>query len=203
MSFEVQRERVVQELCHHYAHDRLTTDELDARLAAVYQAANEAELNALLSGLPAVVPPTATGTSPVAARPRAVAPARSRLLSIFGSLKKRGEWEPAPHSRLVAVFAEVELDFRHALFGPGTTTVDVSATFADVKILVPPGLHVHCDGNAVLGEFSAKTFGQPPHASGAPSLVITGLSVFSEVKVTMRLPDDEELDALTKSKKRR
>src|ERR671933_2768705 len=47
-----QRERAIELLSIHFAHDRLTMDELDRRLERAYAATSVAELEALTADLP-------------------------------------------------------------------------------------------------------------------------------------------------------
>jgi hypothetical protein len=132
----------------------------------------------------------------------AVAPElEQRVLAVFGTVKKRGEWEPAAMTTSIAVFAEMELDFRAARLGPGVTTVDISCVFAEVRVIVPPGLRVECDGSAILGEFSEKTFGGLDPGVEAPTLRIVGHAVFGSVKVSMRLPSESAMQALKRERR--
>jgi hypothetical protein len=206
MSLELEREQVVQALCRHYAQDALTTEELESRLEAAYRARDVNELHALTHGLPALTAPASGPTSAVASRRGAEAfasRAQERVLSVFGDVKKRGDWEVARHLRAITVLGALELDFREARILAGVTTIDVSATLAEVRIIVPPGLRVECDGNAILGEFKQKVppvdFGDPD----VPVLRITGLSVLAEVSVVMRLPDESAMDAFRRERLKR
>lgn len=194
MSLEQEREHAVQMLCRQFAHDNLTTAELESRLEAVYKASTLSQLQALTAGLP----PVALGTDerPHAVSATATEAAQRRLLSVFGSLKKGGDWEPSPRTRVISVFSDCELDFRDARIAPGVTTIDVSAVFASVRVIVPPGVSIECDGSAFMGSFEDKARMGPPPAGDAPILRITGISVFSEVKVVMRMPDESALGAL-------
>ena len=189
MSLELEREQTVQMLCQHFAHDQLTTQELERRLESVYRASSAEELRALVAGLPALRV-RALGEQPAGVARRDPTPANARrLLSIFGSVKKRGEWEPAEHTDAVALFGEMVLDFREARIPAGLTTIAVSAVFSHVRIIVPPGLHVECDGSAVLGEFTDRLFLTETTEPGASTLRITGMAVFGQVEVKMRLPE--------------
>ena len=185
MSLEQERERTVQLLCRQFAHDNLTTPELESRLEAAYKASTLPELQALTAGLPSVA--LTTDDSPRDASVTARDASQRRLLSVFGTLKKRGDWEPSPQTRVIAVFSDCEVDLRAARIAPGVTTLDVSAVFAAVRIIVPPGVSVECDGSAFMGSFEDKTEGAPA-GRGAPVLRVAGTSVFSEVKVVVRMP---------------
>jgi hypothetical protein len=199
MSLELDRENTVQLLCRHYAQDRLTTEELDARLDAVYRAQNEGELRALLAGLDAVAMPVPLERTAVA-EPESKAPDR-RILAVFAEVKKRGDWELRPQTRAVVVFGSLELDLREARIAARVTTLDVSATFAEVKIIVPPGIRVECDGSAILGEFTEAVIAGP--ASGDVATVrVVGMAVLSSVSVHMRFPGETAKEAKRREKGR-
>lgn len=199
MSFELEREEVIQQLCSDFANDRLTTPELDARLEAAYRATTSDELRALLpAAAAAVVPANAAGPrTAVGARHAAEHALRKplRLAATFASVKKQGDWEPAPLTHASATFGEVVLDFRDARIGPGVTVVHASATLGSVEIVVPPGLHIECDGSATFGEFTEHVSMSAPPEAEAPTLRITGEALFGEVKVVMRLPGETSSEA--------
>jgi hypothetical protein len=198
MSIELERENTVQLLCRHYAQDRLTTEELDARLDAVYRAQSEGELNALLDGLDAVA--VAAPLERAAVAPENRTPNR-RILSVFAEVRKRGDWELRPETRAVVVFGTLELDLRDARIARGTTTLDISATFAEVKIIVPPGIRVECDGSAILGEFTEAVIAGPAGGDVATVRVV-GMAVLSSVSVQMRLPGETAKEAKRREKSR-
>src|SRR3974390_2367413 len=53
---ELDREHVIQALCAHFAHDHLSSQELELRFEHAYRAATSTELRALVAGLPALSP---------------------------------------------------------------------------------------------------------------------------------------------------
>lgn len=201
MNLEVEREHVVQLLCQRYAQDALTTEELEARLEAAYRAKDLSELQALTRTLPVA----AAGAPAIATQRQGHAPAaaQQRILSVMADVRKRGEWEPARNIRAVAVLAALELDFREARILEGVTTLDVSATLAEVRIIVPPGVHVQCDGSAILGEFQQKLDGDLPDGPDVATLRISGLAVLAEVSVVMRMPGESGMSALRRKFLRR
>jgi hypothetical protein len=189
MTFEEEREATIQQLCRHFANDLLTTQELDARLEAAYRAASAEELRALTANLPVPAPQAPDpGAFP---EPVPSAHRKGRVTSVFASVHKRGDWEPPEHLRATSIFGELKLDFREARIRPGVTHVHVFAKFGTVNIIVPPGVFVDCDGSAFFGEFSERIELMPAAGADAPTLRITGMAIFGEVKVETRLPDDE------------
>jgi cell wall-active antibiotic response 4TMS protein YvqF len=77
----------------------------------------------------------------------------------FSATTRRGEWVPPEELRVRACFGAVQLDFRHALFAPGVTTLDTLALFGAVEILVPPDLEVELAASAVLGSVEQRDHG--------------------------------------------
>jgi hypothetical protein len=205
MSLDIEREEVIQLLCREFANDRLTTQELDTRLEAAYRATTADELRALVTVLPALVP----GDHAMQEAGQSLHPALQddraplRLRSMFATVRKQGDWEPPPVTHASATFGEVIIDFREARIRPGITVVHASATFAAIEIIVPPGLHIECDGSATFGEFSERVSMSAPPGLDAPTLRITGEALFAEVKVVMRLPGESAAEAKRREKRRR
>ena len=198
-SLELDRERAIQTLCAHYANDHLTTQELEARFELANKAASSVELQALFATLP-LLPPTVT-----APRGAGIAPmfnvavmgevqAERRILAVMSEIKKAGEWIPARRNVVRAVMGTVELDMREALFSPGETEIDITAIIAEVKIIVPPGLTVVCDGTAIMGEFK-ELHAMGESDPGAPVLRIRGMAFMGSVSVKTRLPGESALAA--------
>src|SRR5687767_10527045 len=84
---EQTRERVIEALSEHFAHDHLSLDELETRMARVYSATTAAEIDALVSDLPALavgapVPITGDADAPV---PKL----RERLIAIMSGIVRR------------------------------------------------------------------------------------------------------------------
>ena len=90
--------------------------------------------------------------------------------------------------RATSIFGDLRLDFREARLTSMVTTVHVSATFASVLIIVPPGLRVECHGSAILGEFSHRS-SMGDAGPDAPTLRIVGMAVFGSVEVKVREMD--------------
>ena len=201
MSFEAEREEVVEQLCREFANDRLTTQELDTRLEAAYRATSPAELHALVA-TPSALVHTDSSAAPADVNRARLRPAGTplRVQAMFASVRKQGDWEPAPVTHASATFGEVVLDFREARIGPGVTVVHASATFGSIEIIVPPGLHIECDGSATFGEFSERVSLSAPADIDAPTLRITGEALFAEVSVVMRLPGESSADAKRREK---
>jgi len=196
-ALEGAREATIQLLCRHFALDHLSTESLDARLEQAQRAGSLEELRALTTGLP---PLALSDTQYAALAPLGQAGMlrdERRIVAMFSEKTYDDDWELARHTRVVATLAQLTLDLRAARIPAGTTTLEITATLAEVKVIVPPGIRVEVDGTAILGSFERKKSQLPPTVDPeAPVLRITGYATLAEVSVKTRLPDETALAAL-------
>jgi hypothetical protein len=197
-SLELDRERVIQSLCAHFANDHLTTQELEARFDRAYKAANSRELEALTSNLPAlpgdVAPSSAPAVAPRAAALTGEVASVKRSLALMSEVVKAGEWIPARKNVVHALMGTATIDLREALLSPGEIEFELNALMGEIKVIVPPGLRVACDGLAIMAEFReyhSAGFDDP----GAPLVRIHGMAVMGSVTVQTRLPGETGREA--------
>jgi hypothetical protein len=195
----VERERTIQALCAQYANDNLTTQELEARFDLAYKAESAADLQALLANLPQLAFPAAgpliRGSTPLyGVAAMADVPTERRTLAVMSEVKKVGEWIPARRNVVHAIMGSAELDLREALLSQGEIEIVASAIMGEVKVIVPPGIRVECDGTAIMGEFTElhSASGEDP---SAPLVRIHGMALMGSVSVTTRLPGESSMAA--------
>ena len=199
VSLEREREKIIELLSQHFAHDNLALDELERRMALVYRASSVQALRELTSDLPsAEAPAPARAPAPV---PAAFLPEEGRILSIMAQTKRKGVWQPPRFLDLWCLMSETELDLTHAELAQGVTEIEVRALMAQVKIIVPPGVRVVCQPSAIMAEVSDETTDPPRVGSGAPVVRITGPVIMTELKVFVRTRErlgagDEDLSEL-------
>lgn len=135
MSLELERERAVQALASHFAQDHLTTQELELRFEKVYRAASTAELQALLGGLPVLVPsPVALETLPqYSVAPAATVPREKRYLALMGEVRRKGNWTVPSRLHLFAAMGAIRLDLREAQVPAGGVDSTLDAPVIRVK----------------------------------------------------------------------
>lgn len=133
-----ERERAVEVLTRHYAVDRLSETELQARLDRVYVAVTPEELQAVLADLPAE---PELGADLPAKRVRAVFSGQEQRLS--GVLPR--------HIQLKARFGYIELDLTDATVQEGVSEIDVGVFCGYAEIRLPAGVRVESVGQALLG----------------------------------------------------
>ncbi|HYR09434.1 MAG TPA: DUF1707 domain-containing protein [Longimicrobium sp.] len=200
---EQTRERIVQQLCEHFAYDNLTAEGLEERLDRAHQAATLDDLRSLVSDLPvlhqaaAPAPGARTFVSPATG---AHVSERQIIIGIMGGAEKKGVWTPAKQIYVVALMGGAQLDFREARFGPGVTEVIVFAIMGGAEIIVPPGVHVDLNGLAVMGGFGQTGSAPLPTDPNAPVLRIGGFCMMGGVEVNIRYPGERPRDAKQREK---
>lgn len=184
-ALDVDRERVVQALCHHFAHDRLDEAELERRLGLAHAARTAGDLDVLLAGLPAASGAlVAAGTALPAARASGLPSAMPMRVGVLMSEVRRDVVGDVPARLEVrALMGEAKLDLTHGRFG-AETVVDCVAVMATVKVLVPPGVRVVAEGLPVMATFASRDRGDrgAPLPSDAPVLRLRGVAFWAEVR---------------------
>jgi hypothetical protein len=204
MTLDLERERVVQELCSAYAHDQLTTGELETRLDQAYKSTDRGELATLLMGIPAVhlpvpapryaPPPTYAPAPRSPARPapdargRALPPDEARFVSVFSEIKKVGAWVVKPRITARTIFGSIHLDMREAEIPMQGVDIDIDATLAEAIIILPPGVGADVDCSSILGTVEDKT---KPALPGAPRVRVRGGAVMASITVVTKMPKKE------------
>lgn len=184
VALERERERTIELLSQHFAHDNLSLDQLERRIEESYRASTVAALRELTRDLPA---DAAEGQQLRAAPlPEAFAGESDRIVSIMAETKRRGIWRPARHLHLWCIMSETRLDLTEATLNPGVTELQLHGLMCAVKIIVPPGVRVVVQANAFMSTVSDEPDDPPGVGSGAPVVRITGTMVMGELKVRVR-----------------
>jgi len=191
---DAERHQVAELLRDAAGDGRLTMDELDERLGAVYGAKTYADLVPLTTDLPGareVLPNAPAPLSPATpAHPR-VSPsavgAATSSVAVFGGASRKGAWTVSEQYTAMAFFGGVELDFREAVFTAPVTTVYANCVFGGVDITVPDDVVVHVSGVPIFGGFEHGTKNAPTSfPPNAPVLEIKGMAIFGGVDVQVK-----------------
>ena len=202
---DADREKVAGLLRDAFAEGRLSPVEHDERLSEVYAATTYGDLLPLLSDLPLAPGSFAV---PGAGQVVSVSPgqdltrrdddqvavidttrvseAQGGSFAFMSETKKHGRIILPADSTQVAVMGNVELDLSAAVLTSVETTIQTFAIMGAIKVVVPEGVHVVVDVQAIMGNAVEPPRSDPP--SGAPVMRIKGLAFMGEVKVerTMR-----------------
>lgn len=188
---EKTRERVMQQLCEHYAVENLTTEELQERLDRATRAATLDELRGLVGDLPTLRESTAVATAGAAPLPPAQVPERQAVVAVMGGTSRTGRWTPPRELTVIAVMGGAELDFREARLSPGVTEIGIFALMGGVEIVVPPGVQIEMNGVALMGAFEeVDRTSQGAADVNAPILRIGGFVMMGGVEVDVRYPGE-------------
>lgn len=181
------RERVADILRQAAGDGRLTMEELDERLDAVYTAKTYAELEPITKDLPqtrsAGVPVHAPAPAGDVKRIGGV-PTSHSAVAILGGATRKGEWVVPQNFNAVAILGGVEIDFREARFAERVVTVHAVAILGGIEITVPEDVTVHVSGVGILGGFDHGPTGEGP--PGGPEIVINGAAILGGVEVRRR-----------------
>ena len=184
LSLDREREKVIELLSRHFAHDNLTLDELERRMGLVYQAGTIQSLRELTRDLPE--PEVAAPARSAAPVPQAFLPESGRIVSVMAQTKRKGVWQPPRDLDVWCVMSETLLDLTQAQLAPGVTEIEMHTLMASVKVIVPPGVRVVCQPSAFMSTVDDETDNPPPVGSGAPVIRISGPVIMTELKISVR-----------------
>ena len=168
---DAEREATVERLRDAAAEGRLTLEELADRIEVAGGAVTRGELATLLSDLPAALPAARADVEPVPVR-------------AFGDVKRSGAWVVPADSRYRSWLGHIKLDLRQARISEPEVHIHAWALFGTIDLLVPEGVEVDVQARAKLGQLKQEAGGA--YMPGAPRIVLTGGTVFGEIKVRHR-----------------
>jgi hypothetical protein len=163
---DAERNTTVERLRDAAAEGRLTLEELADRIEAASGAVMRSELDALLADLPAALPAQI---------------ADSREVKAAGDVKRSGAWVVPAESRYTSWMGNIKLDLREALISSYEVRIHAWTLFGNVDLLVPEGVQVDVQASARIGQLKQKA--DAPPVPGAPRIVLTGGTVFGDIKI--------------------
>lgn len=187
------RERVAEILRDAAGDGRLTLEELDERLDAVYAAKTYAELEPITRDLPqagtAPAPPPAPAAAPDPAR-FGGQPGSSTVMAIMGGFERKGDWVVPKEMSCVALMGGGELDMREARFEEQTVKINIVAIMGGVCVTVPDDANLQVQGVGIMGGFdhTPRGGGEP----GGPTIVISGVALMGGVEIKRKKPRTEK-----------
>ena len=199
-----ERERVVQTLSAHFAHDQLTLTEFEQRLERAYLVTAVDQLRSLVADLPAVSHVSMQGATPSGPSlvPSSEVPARGAIFAVMGGQERAGSWIVPRQFKVVVLMGGAEIDLRDARFGAGVTEIEVFVAMGGVNIIVPPGVRVESIGAAFMGGFELKAGDATALSPAHPILRLSGLAIMGGVETETRLPGESARDAKRRRRRR-
>jgi len=202
-----ERERAVDRLRAHYVRDDIDVETYERLVDVAWGAESKAELDQLMSRLPALPDSEQpAASSDVAPRPTTAlaSPAEQQnhgfQISILSGAERKGSWVPPKRLHTLSLMGGTGLDFREARFAPGLTEVHILAVMGGVEVIVPPGITVETSGFGIMGGFDGHSQTVPSSDPAAPVLRIRGLAVMGGIEVKMMLPGETNRDARQRRK---
>jgi len=191
---DADRERIANVLREAAGDGRLTMDELDERLDAVYAAKTYAELEPITHDLPAAGS-TAPVPAPASAAPGDPArfggePTSHGAVAILGGFTRRGDWTVPKEFTAFMFMGGGEIDLREARFAEREVSIHIVAIMGGCEVIVPEDATVRVTGVGVMGAFehSGAGTGSPE----GPVITVNGVAFMGGVDVK-RKPTNESI----------
>jgi hypothetical protein len=181
---DADRERVAEVLREAAGDGRLTMDELDQRLDAVFAAKTYAELEPITQDLPASGAAYVPAAQPfTAGDPQRFGgePTSGGAFAVMGGFSRKGQWVVPKNFTAFLFMGGGEIDLRNARFADREVSIHVVAIMGGCEIVVPEDATVRVTGIGIMGAFEHSDSG--PGTPDGPVITIDGLSFMGGVDV--------------------
>ncbi|GAA4155258.1 DUF1707 SHOCT-like domain-containing protein [Actinomadura keratinilytica] len=181
---DADRDRVAAVLREAAGDGRISMDELQERLEAVYSAKTYAELEPLTRDLPVTGspgPPVPRGGARLATGEE---PTWRTGIGVLSGFHRQGVWAVPRKFTAFAFWGGGKIDLRDARYTSGEVRIRAVAVMGGIEIIAPDDITVHVKGLGVMGGFDGRASG--PGAPGAPRVVVSGFSFWGGVGVKRR-----------------
>ena len=186
-----ERDVVAGKLQDAFAEGRLDDDEFDQRMRRALTAKTQAELDVLLTDLPAAMD-SGTRTAPNrVGQGRSVQPGRLAV-AYKGMVRRAGRWRVPERYTTVVYKGSGLLDLRVAELQSPVTTIVAVAYKSRITLLVPPGVRVEMTGFGISQDAGDPTGGLPL-APDAPVLHVRGVAYKGTIETMSRPADRTQL----------
>jgi len=163
---DTDREHVAERLRAAAGHGRISLDELEERLEAVYAAKTYGELVPITADLPHDADADGVG-APVGRALRVSASqdaaalvgagagrsVRRSAIAIMSGAKRAGEWVLPRRFRAFAFWGGVIIDLREARYENAESVISATAIMGGVQIIAPEDVYVDVAGLGIMGGF--------------------------------------------------
>jgi hypothetical protein len=107
---------------------------------------------------------------------------RGWMVSVFGDITRTGSWPPGRTTSPVALFGDIDLDFRQATMPAGEVVINAVAPFGNIDVLVPAGAQVDVGGFTLFGSKKVAV-GDASTTESAAVVRVRGFTLFGSLKV--------------------
>lgn len=178
---DADRERVAEILRQAAGDGRLTMDELDERLDAVYAAKTYAELAPITRDLPGSAVPAPAATPAGAVRRYGGEPSSTGAIAILGGFTRKGDWVVPKDFTVFCFMGGGDIDLREARFSEREVNIHIVAIMGGCEITVPEDATVRVTGIGIMGAFDHSIPGADN--PDGPIITINGLALMGGVDV--------------------
>jgi hypothetical protein len=172
---DAERDATVERLSAATGDGRLTLEEFSQRMEQATSARTRAELDRLVSDLPA---DAATAGTEVA-RPAPAGP--SWHVSPVGGLRVYGPWRMDRHVIVVSIVGGTRLDLSQAQLAAPEVTLTKVSLVGGVRVWVPAWIRVEVSGFSLIG--GTRFYGGPEPRPGAPTVHIRAYGLVGGVRI--------------------
>jgi hypothetical protein len=176
---DAERDATIEHLSAATGDGRLTLEEFSQRMELATAARTRADLDRLVTDLPADAATTAAATAGTAAG-SAAAPA-SWHVSPVGGLRVHGPWRMDRHVIVVSIVGGTRLDLSEAQLAAPEVTLTKVSLVGGTRITVPPGIRVEASGFSLVG--GTRVEGGPEPGPSAPTVHIRAFSLVGGIRI--------------------
>jgi hypothetical protein len=183
---DADRERVANILREAAGDGRLTMDELDERLEAVYAAKTYAELQPVTHDLPDGGAANLPAPAPAVSDPARFGgrSTSSGAFAIMGGFTRKGNWTVPKDFTAFMLMGGGEIDLREARFAEREVSIHIVAIMGGCEIIVPEDATVRVTGIGIMGAFDHSHTGSG--TPDGPVITINGVAIMGGVDVKRR-----------------
>jgi hypothetical protein len=181
---DADRERVANVLREAAGDGRLTMDELDERLDAVYAAKTYAELEPITHDLPEGGVTYTPAVAPAATHDPArfgAEPTSHGAVAIMGGFTRKGDWVVPKEFTAFMFMGGGEIDMRNARFAEREVAIHIVAIMGGCEVIVPEDAQVRVTGVGIMGAFDHS--GSGGGSPDGPVITINGVAFMGGVDV--------------------
>jgi hypothetical protein len=176
---DAERDATVERLRDAAGEGRLTLEEFSDRMEQATGAKTRADLDRLVTDLPA-------GEGGVAAQGGGVVTPGSSggptwHVSPIGGLSVSGPWRMGRHVVVIALIGGADLDLSQAELAARDVTLTKVSIIGGVNARIPHGIRVDASGLSLLGGTSVE--GAPDPGPGAPTIHIRAFSIIGGIRI--------------------
>jgi hypothetical protein len=176
---DAERDAAVEQLSAATGDGRLTLEEFSQRMELATAARTRADLDRLVTDLPA---DAATAGSAVSTR---ASGAPSWRISPIGGLRILGPWRMNRHVIVVTLIGGAQLDLSQAQLAAPQVMLTKVSLVGGTKVTVPPGIRVEASGFSLIG--GTRIDRGPEPGPGAPTVRIRAFSLVGGIRIQRNL----------------